>query len=155
MAIMTKYQMVYNQEIHQIMTELIMESRAPCGEYGIPILLNRNPTLKHGSILLLRVTRVKTDPRDMSASTSGPIAPMYNGDYDGDTENFLLLLDNITARALQPFEPKYSVNNLIDPYTADGVTSLPKPTTMSIAVAMTKETQPNPEQLSFMNQFKA
>ena len=122
---------------------------------GIPILLNRNPTLKHGSIVLLRVTRIKTDPRDMSASTSGPIAPLYNGDFDGDTENFLLLLDNITARALQPFEPKYSVNNLIEPYMADGVTSLPKPTTMSIAVAMTKEQNPTKEQLDFMSQFVA
>lgn len=155
MAIMTKYQMVYNEEIHKIMTELIDESRAPCGEKGIPILLNRNPTLKHGSIVLLRVTRIKTDPRDMSASTSGPIAPLYNGDFDGDTENFLLLLDNITARALQPFEPKYSVNNLIEPYMADGVTSLPKPTTMSIAVAMTKEQNPTKEQLDFMSQFVA
>ena len=61
---MTKYQMVYNEEIHKIMTELIDESRAPCGEKGIPILLNRNPTLKHGSIVLLRATRIKTDPRD-------------------------------------------------------------------------------------------
>lgn len=155
--IMMKYQRKYHPDIHKIMLELIDEARGPCGKRGISVLINRNPSLKQGSIVLLRLTDVKVDVRDMSASTSGTIAAWYNGDYDGDQETFQVLLDNRTAKAFEPFAARYSVTNLTDPFVIDGVTSLPKQTTMKIATACTiRDTiPPTSEQINFMCQFAA
>jgi hypothetical protein len=155
--IMMKYQRKYHPDIHKIMLELIDEARGPCGKRGISVLINRNPSLKQGSIVLLRLTDVKVDVRDMSASTSGTIAAWYNGDYDGDQETFQVLLDNRTAKAFEPFAARYSVTNLTDPFVIDGVTSLPKQTTMKIATACTiRDTiPPTSEQINFMRQFAA
>lgn len=156
--IMTKYQRTYHPEIHKIMLELISESTSPNGMTGIPMVINRNPSLKHGSIVLLRIPPeigVKVDVRDLSASTSGTIAPLYNGDYDGDQETFLAPLDNQMAKAFEPFEAKYSVGDLINPYVADGVTSIPKQTVMSIALALTHHDRqvPTKQQMDFMKSF--
>lgn len=155
MKIMTQYQTQYHPKLHEIFLELIREATAPNGKSGIPVLINRNPTLKHGSIVLLRLTNVKVDTRDLSASTSGSIAALYNGDYDGDVETFQCLMDNRTARAFQPFEAKYSVNNLLDPYTAAGVINLPKPTVLSMVVQASHVEKPTKENLDFMAKFAA
>lgn len=148
--IMTKYRQVYHPLIHEIIEELIAEAFHPSNKFGIPVLLNRNPTLKHGSIVLLRVTKVKIDTRDLSASTSGFIAPWYNGDYDGDQENFLVLLDRRLAIACEPFEAHYSVTNLTDPFKLDGNMNLPKHTVMSISQALMDVSEPTKEDIDFM-----
>lgn len=153
--IMSDYRRVYHPKIHAIMLELIKESTAPNGKPGIPILINRPPTLKHGSTVLLRLTDVKIDTRDLSASTSGAIAPLYNGDYDGDVETFMYPLDNRTSRSLRMFDACFSVGNLINPYMADGVMNLPKPTVLSLAVMATHEEKANKDDQAFMAQFAA
>ena len=64
-------------------------------------------------------------------------------------------MDNRTARAFQPFEAKYSVNNLLDPYTAAGVINLPKPTVLSMVVQASHVEKPTKENLDFMAKFAA
>lgn len=153
--IMTKYQKVYHDGLYGIMLELMEEARNPNGKYGIPMLINRNPSLMPGSIVLLRCTKVKTDVRDLSASTSGTIAPLYNGDYDGDQETFMATLDYRTTKAFVPFSARYSVGELTDPFTIAGEMSLPKQTTMSIAnaIIMGEQQKPTEEQNQFMARF--
>ena len=56
----------YHPLLDELFQELINES--PYG--GIPVLLNRNPTLMRGSIQAMKVTRIKTDPRVNSISMS-------------------------------------------------------------------------------------
>lgn len=138
--IMTKYQLRYNALLHDIMGKLINEAISPVtGKRGIPVLLNRNPTLKNGSIVLLRVTGVKTDVRDNSITTSGRIVACYNGDFDGDAENFLLLLDWDTYRNALTYEVHNNVTNITDPYGVDGVLNIPKQTTMSVGSMLISE----------------
>lgn len=158
--IMTKYQKVYHPKLHEIMLELIDESTDSEGNKGITIIINRNPSLKHGSIVRLRipsVVGVKTDVRDMSASTSGKIAAWYNGDFDGDQETFLAVLDKRMSKAFEPFDAKYSVGDLINVYEADGVTSISKQTAMALAntLLLHDEQQPTKAQATFMSRFVA
>ena len=67
----------YDPLIHQFMEELIAEARS--GK-GIPILLNRNPSLKRLSIQRLYLTKVKTNVRDKTISLSVLILKGYNAD---------------------------------------------------------------------------
>lgn len=66
----------YNEEIDSILKELIAE--APGGK--IAILWNRNPSLLRGSIQLLYITKVKTDPTIRSTSISVLVLREYNAD---------------------------------------------------------------------------
>lgn len=50
---------------------------------GIPVALNRNPSLQRGSIQTLRVTKVKNDVRDNSISVSVLILTGFNADSIG------------------------------------------------------------------------
>lgn len=72
----------YNPLLHRMLLELIEESP----EKGIPISLCRNPTLLSGSILRLRVTKIKTDPTDNTISVGILIARSLNLDFDGDED---------------------------------------------------------------------
>lgn len=70
----------YNPLIDKLFKELIAES--PVG--GLPILFGRNPTLVRGSIQLLRITRINTDPKINSIAMSVLILSEPNADFDGD-----------------------------------------------------------------------
>lgn len=153
--ILTKYQRTYHPELYKIMTDLIQSSRGEDGKVGLPLVLNRNPTLKQGSIVLLRCTMVKTDVRDLSASTSGQIAPLYNGDFDGDEETLMALVDKRMVRAFEPFLPKYSVGSVLTPYEADGVVSITKQTTINLSSGILHQDKEEltDDHIAFMDQF--
>lgn len=75
--------------INQLMNEFIAE----CPYKGLPCILNRNPSIRAGSLQLLFITSIKTDPHDETISVSSLILPLPNGDYDGDRkkhENYAL-----------------------------------------------------------------
>ena len=65
----------------------------------------------------------------------------------------LLLHAAPTVEVLDTPENRGMINKIS--YLLKVESSLPKPTTMSIAVAMTKEQNPTKEQLDFMSQFVA
>lgn len=73
-----KYTLEYNPLLDEIFQELIRES--PYN--GIPILLNRNPTLTRGSVQQLRVTKIKTDPDINAISLSVLILRALNADQN-------------------------------------------------------------------------
>jgi hypothetical protein len=68
--------MNYDELIHQIMKDLIAESKFP----GLPVLWNRNPSLRRGAIQRLFFTRVKTDLSDDTVSMSTLILKDPNAD---------------------------------------------------------------------------
>ena len=57
---------LYSPILDELMTELINEVRDE--EKGLPCVLMRNPSLLIGSLLYMRVTKVKKDPMDNSIS---------------------------------------------------------------------------------------
>lgn len=69
----------YNPLVDKLLKELIKESKYP----GIPIILQRNPSLLQGSAQLTYITRFKTDPLDMTCGISFLICKAPNADFDG------------------------------------------------------------------------
>ena len=64
----------YDPEIHEILNTLIKE----CPWKGLPLLVGRNPSLRHGAIFLLYATRIKDEFEDVTLSISPLIAPAPN-----------------------------------------------------------------------------
>lgn len=60
---------------------------AECPADGIPILINRNPTLIPESIRLLRVTKINPNPEVKVIRLSPRICKGFNADHDGDELN--------------------------------------------------------------------
>lgn len=73
--------------IEQLMKEFIAETKYP----GLPVLFNRNPSLKRGSIQLLYVTRVKTDLSDDTISMSTLVLNDMNADKQKVANDNLVL----------------------------------------------------------------
>jgi DNA-directed RNA polymerase beta' subunit len=91
----------FDAEIYELMMLLIDRT-----EGGIQLLLNRNPTINFGSIVKLQVTHVKRDIGDYTASIHNLVLPLLGADYDGDTLNFIPLLDQALCRAFAVFSPR-------------------------------------------------
>jgi hypothetical protein len=88
-----------NPIMKELMMNIIRESRYG----GLPILFNRNPTIQYGSILMMKCIGI-TDSYSMQVNS---LCLRYiAGDYDGDTiNNILLLNDDIIKRALITLNP--------------------------------------------------
>jgi len=69
----------YDKEIDELLHELIEESPYK----GLPVLMNRNPSLGKGSIHLMYITKFKTDLEDTTVSVSVQVAVALNLDFDG------------------------------------------------------------------------
>lgn len=64
----------YDSEINDIFKILISE----CRYKGLPVLMGRNPSLRHGAIFLLFVTKIKTSFDDNATEISPLLAPAPN-----------------------------------------------------------------------------
>lgn len=73
---LNEHTMKYHPLIDELFDELIAESP----HNGLPIILNRNPTLMRGSIQALRVTQIKKDPAINSISMSVLVLKAPNAD---------------------------------------------------------------------------
>lgn len=70
----------YCPTIDRIFDELIDESFID----GLPMILQRNPSLRRGSAQLFRVTHIKKDPSILTISNSVLAITAPNADYDGE-----------------------------------------------------------------------
>jgi len=102
LEIWSQAQSKFDAVVYHAMKEMI--KRAPDG--GMPILLNRNPTIAFGSILLMRITEVKRSLHDMTASLSNNVLKLLGADFDGDVLNIIVLLDKDFADAFRVFDPR-------------------------------------------------
>lgn len=96
----------FDKKIYNYMNELIKNS-----EGGICILLNRNPSIAIGSILMLNVAAVKSDFSDLTISVSNNILTNLNADYDGDVLNIFALLTQDQKEYFKTLKPS---NLIID-----------------------------------------
>ena len=114
--------------------ELINES--PYG--GIPIILQRNPTLVRLSAQALRVTRIKTDPSINTISMSVLALKGPNADFDGDALNGMIILDHDMYCRMQRFAPHLGVLDLDRPRSISKNIVIPPPVLSTISNWMYK-----------------
>lgn len=58
----------FNEDVYHIIEQIVAEEE-------IPIVINRNPTITYGSILKMKIRRVKNDPDDLTLSLPSAILP--------------------------------------------------------------------------------
>lgn len=80
-------------------------------KFDIRILLNRNPTISWGSILLLKVIKIKDNFSDLTLSINNKLLSSLSGDYDGDTLNIFSLKDKDLIDTFKIFDPENMVIN--------------------------------------------
>jgi len=79
----------YDPLIDTIMTDLIKESELG----GLPIIFNRNPSVRRGASQNLKVPYIKKHPKDKTIAMSPLICKAPNADFDGDAMNGWLILE--------------------------------------------------------------
>ena len=95
----------FDNLFHTIMTEII---KSP----NVKILLNRNPTISVGSMLLLDIDSIKTDISDVTSSIPNLILSLISGDYDGDVLNHVALFGKEFIDLFQGMRPSKLVLDL-------------------------------------------
>lgn len=114
----------FDQEIYDILEELIAETP---GGRGIPIISQRNPSLKTGSALLCYLTKFRKDVTNFTCGVSILVVKCQNADFDGDELNFTVLLDGKLANEFDTMAPWFSVPGASRPYAITNLISLLSP----------------------------
>lgn len=99
-----KATLAVDKQVLSIMNALIKEQ-------NINMLINRNPTIGVGSIMLLRISGIKEDYSDHTASIHNLILSPLGADYDGDVLNFILVFSTEFTEYFDKFRPH---NILVD-----------------------------------------
>jgi DNA-directed RNA polymerase subunit beta' len=94
----------FSPVVYKIMADIIKKP-------NVNILINRNPTIAIGSILLLRIAGIKKDVDDLTTSIHNLILSPLSADYDGDVLNFILIMSNRFSDMFDAFRPH---NLLVD-----------------------------------------
>ena len=117
----------YARETHPVLREVLDELIAESRWGGIPMLLNRNPTLGRGSIRRLRITKVKDDVTDPTITMSILIVRDFNADFDGDALNAMLLLDDRIVEYMDGLQRHKTAFTFDRPFSVSSDLDLPKP----------------------------
>lgn len=121
----------YNELMDSLLQELLDEGFGD--PYGVPILLNRNPSLQRGSIQCLRITEIKKDPSINSISLSVLVLVGFNADYDGDALNATLIPDKRLYEHCKRLSPHLSSLDLRRPRAISNNLKMPAPVVMTIS----------------------
>jgi len=78
LSVWKKATLQFDQEIYDLINLILMKEKG-----GLRMLINRNPTISFGSILNMRVGKVKSDFSDLTMSIPNNILRLIAGDYDG------------------------------------------------------------------------
>lgn len=124
------YALKYHPLLDHLFRELIGESGHPL---GISATINRNPSLKRGSIQSVYIDTVKRPELDNTVTISILIIRRMNCDFDGDALQFSLTLDKKIEYAVQTLAPHMSVFSLDRPRKLDDTQEIPKPVVATIA----------------------
>ena len=106
------------------------------------LLINRNPTLKYQSMVLMKIRKIKPDATEYCLSVPLSILPGMNADFDGDILNIIGLIDDALIYMFRKYDPisrmvidrdsgylnkNYSVNKdqLIDLYAFCTIGAMP------------------------------
>lgn len=119
----------YNPMIHEILNNLMVS----CPYIGLPILLQRNPTLAKPSAQLFYVTNFKTDVEINSISMSSVCLAGPNADFDGDALNLLSINDTYSAGKFEALSPHAGALDYGRPRTVSRNLKMPTPIVATIA----------------------
>lgn len=97
-----KSKFMYDEYIYGIMQEIVTER-------DVKFILNRNPTITYGSILLMKIRKIKPDSDDMTLAIPSAILPGLNADFDGDELNSL----GLSLEELETFFKGFSPVNML------------------------------------------
>ena len=126
------YARLYHPLLDEIFTELIEEAvhtDPETGELlrGIPVTLCRNPSLGRGSVVRLRVTKIRKDPSIWSLGLSIMNVNTLNADFDGDAVGVILMLDGVMTDATTPLLPHKNIYDMSKPRALSSAATIPKP----------------------------
>lgn len=96
----------FNKEVYLILNLLLKKTKG-----GLKVLLNRNPTISVGSIMLLNVKIIKEDITDDTISISNNLLSPYAADYDGDVLNLIAIHDNLLKESFSMLSPRNLIIN--------------------------------------------
>lgn len=102
----------YNPLLGELLDELIRLA----GPDGIPVLFQRNPSLKRLSIMYLYIRLFIKDPRINATRLSDLVLRGCNADFDGDQLNKYLPVDNNLRRRYKQFEVHNGFYELKEPW---------------------------------------
>ena len=88
----------FDEEIYQIM-EYIIEKYEPA------FIVNRNPTIKYGSIICMRIRKVHRKYNNFTMTLGTTVLTALNADFDGDTLNIKSIK---TTKMRDEYEATYS-----------------------------------------------
>lgn len=97
---------IYHPLIDRLFKEIIDEAKP---HKGLPALFCRNPSLLRGSIVRFFITKVKSDPSDVTQSISILAVRSLNADFDGDQTSMALCVDEWMADKAYAFAPHQNV----------------------------------------------
>jgi DNA-directed RNA polymerase beta' subunit len=115
-----KYVNKFNPILDEIFKELITETNY----MGIPVMLQRNPSLDQGSAMNLYITKITMEK---TIKLSPLIVKIAGGDFDGDEVNITILLDNLLAEEFKTLRPYYNIPDNNKPLTISNNLSLLSP----------------------------
>lgn len=157
LALLNDYARRYHPLLDELFKELIEESvyvNPDTGQYqkGIVCSVCRNPSLWRGSIVRLRITKVKPDPKQLCFSLSILAVRSLNADFDGDAIGMMLALDDVMADALNVHRGAYNVFDVSRPRQLSDTMAIPKPVVANINrwYNDTVESQPTAEMDRFL-----
>lgn len=135
MSLIERSGRTYNETISEILDELIAEAPGQV----LPVLMQRNPTIRYNSAQLTKIARFKKDPRDQTINWPPECLRGPNADFDGDETNHQHVLDNQTARDLQILEPHFAIYSFSDLSRYNHCLEIPA-TTVSVYANMVNST---------------
>jgi len=91
----------FSEKVYSVIEELIRNS-----DGGLPVLINRNPTIEFGSILFCRIKEVKKNISDLTLNISNNIIALLAADYDGDVITTISIKDKKYEEEFKKFDPR-------------------------------------------------
>lgn len=128
-SLLNEHTLQYSPLLDELFCELIAES--PFG--GIPIILQRNPTLVRLSAQALLITKVKTDVNINTVSMSTLVLKGPNADFDGDALNGMLVLDHVMWERVRRLESHLGIMDQQRPRMLSGIAAFPPPIVSNIS----------------------
>ena len=135
----------YDPDIDMMANELLDESKKlnKDGRRGIPVLVQRNPSLRSGSAQKLYIREFDTNPTVFTMGFSTLVCKAPNADIDGDELNIYLLPDRYMADMFEKFNPYYNIPDFV-PYSVSERVSL-LPLANNIMLEFLKHTEDDPK----------
>jgi hypothetical protein len=125
----------YDPLVAECLRELVSESKYK----GIPINIQRNPSLNQGSSILVYCTLFKEDVDDTTIDISIMLTKCISGDFDGDEMNVTLLLDNFMHDNFLTMQAHHSVPDMNSVYGVSGRLTLSSPVVATISNYLSNE----------------